>query len=63
MQEPILASAGSAHINGKERKEKRRKKKKGIKAQRANPSTPTQAIDARMGEEEKTGNRKKNKRK
>ena len=30
--------------------------------QRAKPSTPTQAVDERMGGEEKTRNKRKNKR-
>ena len=63
MQEPILASAGSAHINGKERKEKRGKKRKGIEAQRVKHPTPPRATDALIGEEEQNGNQSRLKRK
>ena len=43
-------NAGSARINTKEREKKERqvrraKERKGIEAQRAKPSTPSQAID------------------
>ena len=58
-----LDSAGSARINVKEREKKgrevrRAKKRKRIEAQGAKLSTPSQANDALMGEEEKN-NRKK----
>ena len=58
------------HINAKEREkkdkgEKRRKakKRKGIKTERVKPSTPSQAIDAHIGDEEQNGKQKKNKKK
>ena len=58
-------AAGSARINvkGREKKERqlrRAKKRKGIEAQRAKPSTPSQAIDAHMGDEEQNGKHRKN---
>ena len=48
---------GSARTNDKEREKKegdvrRAKKRKEIEAQRAKPPTPTQAIDALIGDEE-----------
>ena len=54
------ATAGSAHNNAKKREKKEKKKRNGL-GQRVKPSTPTQAIDARIGEEEK--NRKQEEKK
>ena len=53
-----------ARINAKERDKKKRqerraKKRKGIEAQRVKPSTPSQAIDALIGDEEQNGEQKK----
>ena len=42
---------------------RRAKKRKGIEAQRAKPFTPSQAIEALIGEEEQNGNQKEEKRK
>ena len=54
---------GSASINAKEiekeRKVRRVKKRKWIEAQRAKPSTPSQAINAHIGNEKQNGNPKK----
>ena len=52
------ATAGSAHINAKKREE-RQGRRKGIEAQRAKPPTPSQAIDAHIGDEEHNGKQKK----
>ena len=56
-------TAGSASINAKEiekeRKVRRVKKRKWIEAQRAKPSTPSQAINAHIGNEKQNGNPKK----
>ena len=50
-------------INAKEREKKerrgRRVKKKGIKGQRTKPTTPTQDIDALIGDEEQNGKQKR----
>ena len=54
---PYPATAGSARSNAK----KERTKKKQIGAE-GEPSTPTQAIDARMGEEEKNRKQGRTKR-
>ena len=40
---------------------RRAKKRKGIKAQRTKPPTPTRAIDALIGDEEKNEKQKKKK--
>ena len=50
-----LTTAGSSHINDKERENERQvtgAKKKGIKAQRARPPTYIMEIDALIGDEE-----------
>ena len=60
------ATAGSGRINAKERGKKegrvrRAKKSKGIETHRLKPSTPSQADDAYIGDEERTGEQKKRK--
>ena len=57
-------TAGSARINAKkremkERRVRRARKRKGIEAQGVKPSTPSQATDALIGDEEQTGKQKK----
>ena len=53
----------SARINAKEREKVRRaKKRKGIEAQRVMPSTPSQANDMHIGDEEQNGKQKKEKK-
>ena len=56
---PYPSTAGSARNNAKKRDEKERMKKKQV-GQRAKPYTPSQAIDARMGEEEKKRTKERN---
>ena len=53
---PNPATSGSACINAKER---RAKKRKGTEAQRVKPFIPSQAIDARIGDEEQNRYQKK----
>ena len=60
---PNHTTAGSASINPEERNKKERqvrraKKRKRTKAQRAKPSTQSQAIDAHIGDEERIKERK-----
>ena len=60
------ATAESARIDAKEREKKEgevRRAKKRIEAQRAKPSTLSQAIEAHIGDEEQNGKQKKNKKK
>ena len=45
------------------KKERRVKRRKGIEAQRVKPSTPSQSIDALIGDEEQNGKQKKKKKK
>ena len=58
---PYLTTAGSARNNAKKRDKERRKKNGSV--QKAKPSTPTQEIDARMGEEEKNRKQKEEQKK
>ena len=60
---PYLATAGSARNNAKKRDKKEKRKRKNGSGLRAKPSTPTQVIDARMGEEEKSSNQKEEQKK
>ena len=63
IQEPILANAGSACINAKERKVRRGKKRKGIEANRVKHPTPSQVTDVLTGDEEQNRKQKRAKRK
>ena len=62
------ATAGSAHINAKERdknerKVRRVKKRKWIEAQRVKHPTSSRATDALIGDEEQNGKQQKEKEK
>ena len=62
------ATARSLRIHAKERgkkkgKVRRAKKRKGVEAERAKLSTPSQATDAHIGDEEQNGKQKKSKKK
>ena len=59
---PYPVTVGSARNNAKKRDKKERMEKNGS-GQKAKPSTPTQAIDARMGEEEKNRKQKEGQKK
>ena len=54
---PYSVTAGSARNNAKKR-DKKERRRKNVSGRRVKPSTPTQAIDARMGGEEKTENKR-----
>ena len=61
---PYPVTAGSARNNGKKRDKMERTKKKRIgSGERVKPSTPTQGMDARMGEEEKNRTQKEGQKK